>query len=157
MARPVCFELRVALAHTPEQIGAAILDTDQWPMFTGWGPLPGIRRAEFDRRTDEIVGTRIRVTNTDGSRHAETITEWDLPRSIALTLDEFSAPLRWLATQFEERWEFEAGSRETQALRRFAMHPRWRLARPALWCIRPMLRAAVRRHMATLAGDTTRR
>lgn len=45
-----------------------------------YGPLPGIREAEFEAKTAEIVGTRIRVTNRDGSTHVEEIVEWEPTR-----------------------------------------------------------------------------
>ena len=98
------------------QIGAAvdaryprqqILDLGLWPSFQGYGPLPGIRAAEYEARTPEVVGTRIRVTDTDGSSHVEEIVEWEPDRRIRLRMGEFSPPLSHLATGFDETFEFE--------------------------------------------------
>ena len=69
--------------------------------------LPGIKAAEFEARTPEVVGTRIRVTNTDGSSHVEEIVEWEPDRRLRLRMGEFSPPLSRLATGFDETWEFE--------------------------------------------------
>ena len=45
-----------------------------------------------------MVGTRIRVTNTDGSTHVEEIVEWEPARRIRLRIGGFSPPLSRLAT-----------------------------------------------------------
>ena len=154
MPGPVRFELRETLTRTPDEIAAAILDVAQWRTFTGWGPLPGIRSAEFVERTEAVVGSRIAVTNTDGSTHTETITAWDLPRGLALRLGDFSPPLSRFATHFEESWRFEPAApgepARTIAVRAFQMHPRSAATVPILWLIRPMLRAAIRKHMRSL-------
>ena len=62
--------------RTSQTLREAFLDLSQWPGFTGWGPLPGIRQANFLRRTDAVRGSRIAVINTDGSSHVEEILEW---------------------------------------------------------------------------------
>ena len=153
MPRPVRFTIHATMTTSPDEIGAAILDVGMWPMFTGWGPLPGIRAAEFVERTGAVVGSRIAVTNTDGSTHTETITAWDLPRELALRLDGFSPPLSRFATHFEEEWNFGAFSDgKTESVRTFAMHPTSRLTVPVLWLIRPMLKAAVRKSMRQMQG-----
>ncbi|MEL6311305.1 MAG: SRPBCC family protein [Pseudomonadota bacterium] len=145
------------LTTPPEHVGAAILDLSQWSTFTGWGPMPGIREAEFLERAEAIVGTRIGVTNTDGSRHVETITAWDLPRRIELRLNGFPRPLSWLATHFVESWDFEsAGEGTWRAERRFEMHPRRGLTRPMLVPIAWMMRRAVTRHMAQIGATHVR-
>ena len=95
--RPITFTCAGASALAPQDIAGQILDLSRWPEFAGYGPLPGIRVAEFEARTDEVVGTRIRVTNTDGSTHVEEVVEWDPGRRVRLRMGEFSAPLSRLA------------------------------------------------------------
>lgn len=149
--RPVCFLIRGTIASTPRQVADGILDLNNWPKFTGYGPLPGIRSAEFETRTEGVVGTRITVINTDGSRHVEEILEWDPPRTLRLRLGEFSAPLCRLAEHFIEVWRFEAGpDGGTRVAREFELYPRSAWTRPALQLIRPLLRGAVRKHLATI-------
>ena len=84
-----------------------ILDVTNWMDFKGFGFLPGIKLAEFEVKTPDIVGSRIRVTNTDGSSHVEEIVEWQSDRRLKLHMNEFSPPLARLATSFEETWSFE--------------------------------------------------
>jgi hypothetical protein len=153
MSSPVRFRLDFELDHTPHEIGAMILDLATWPTFPGWGPLPGIKSAAFEREIAGVAGTRIAVRTTDGSTYVEEIIEWDLPRTIRIRLAEFSPPLNKLATHFEESWRFEQGA--ARAVRAFELYPRRWWTRSALWLIRPMLKAAVRRHMRSLStrGD----
>jgi hypothetical protein len=100
------------LSLAPEEIAQQILDVAMWPGFGGYGPVPGVKNAEFEMRLPSIVGSRIRVTNSDGSSHVEEIVEWQVDRRIRLQMKEFSAPLSRLATMFEETWEFQrTGSR----------------------------------------------
>jgi hypothetical protein len=71
--KPITFACEETLGMLPEQIARQILDISRWSSFLGYGVLPGITTAEFETRTPEIVGSRIRIMNTDGSRHVEEI------------------------------------------------------------------------------------
>ena len=71
--KPITFSCHESLPFAPEEIAKQILDLTKWSDFHGYGPLPGIKVAEFEVRTEGIVGTRIRVTNVDGSSHVEEI------------------------------------------------------------------------------------
>ena len=75
---PVCFPCETTLPLRPNEIAEQVLDITNWPDFEGYGPLPGNTSAEFEVRTPEFVGSRIRVENTDGSSHVEEIVEWEL-------------------------------------------------------------------------------
>ncbi|MEZ6174235.1 MAG: hypothetical protein R3B58_14795, partial [Phycisphaerales bacterium] len=106
MTKPLTITVHATTQTNPGVLCNNIIDMEQWKSFTGWGPLPGISNASFELRTDEIVGSRIRAHNTDGSTHIETITVWDPKRCIELTMGEFPKPLSRLATSFTERWTF---------------------------------------------------
>lgn len=144
---PVVFHCDATLSSTPSQIVEAFLNLDNWPGFTGYGPLPGIRSAEFEVRTPEILGTRIRVINTDGSRHEEVVVAWNPDCGFSLVLQNFTPPLSKLATHFVETWEFMPGPKGTLVRRTFELHPRSTLARCALWLISFPFRLAVRKHL----------
>ncbi|MEO1279448.1 MAG: SRPBCC family protein [Planctomycetota bacterium] len=107
---------------------------------------------------DDLAGSRVAVRCTDGSAYVEEITEWDPPRRIRIRLGEFSPPLGRLATHFDEAFAFEAMPESgdhprTRVRRELELYPRRWFARPALWLIRPMLAAAIARHMAMLDDD----
>ncbi len=156
MSRCIRLSCSATLRVTPAEIAAGILDLDHWPTFTGYGPLPGIRSAAFETpppanhetEPSSVVGTRIRVTNTDGSTHAEEIRVWDPEREIRIRLDGFSKPLRWFASHFDETWHITPHEDGTTAVERtFELHPRGWWGVPMLWFIRPLMRGAVMKHM----------
>jgi hypothetical protein len=145
--KPITFACEETLGMLPEQIAQQILDTSRWSSFQGYAVLPGIKAAEFEIRTPEIVGSRVRVTNTDGSSHVEEIVEWEPDRRVRLHMREFSPPLSHLATGFEETWEFSPIGRETRVVRSFRLHATSRVTRPLLWLISILLKKAIARHL----------
>ena len=103
--------------------------------------------------TPDNVGSRIRVTNTDGSSHLEEIVEWEPDHRIRLAMKEFSAPLSRLATGFEETWEFQRIDGGTVVTRSFRLHARSALARLPLWVISFFLKRAIARHLREMRAD----
>ncbi|MDX1664948.1 MAG: SRPBCC family protein [Candidatus Promineifilaceae bacterium] len=154
--RTVTFEVSRIVPQTPAAIAARIADTDSWSTFDGYGPLPGIERAEYETRTPEMAGSRIRVYNADGSNHVEAIEEWAPGERIVIRLGEFQAPLSRIASHFVEHWRFEecgAPDGGTLVSRRFEMIPHSPLMLPALWLISRLMRGAVDRHMQRLVEE----
>jgi uncharacterized protein YndB with AHSA1/START domain len=145
--KPITFSCEAMLALAPEDIARQILDLTKWPEFHGYGPIPGIKAAEFEVQTPGIVGSRIRVTNGDGSSHVEEIVEWEPNHRLRLEMKEFSAPLSRLATAFEETWEFKPTGNETHTTRSFRLHAKSVLARLLLWMISFFLKWAIVRHL----------
>ncbi len=146
-SHPIKFSCETTLPLNPEKIASQILDLSRWPEFNGYGPLPGIKQAEFETKTAEIVGTRIRVTNRDSSTHVEEIVEWEPTRCLRLHMHEFSPPVSRLAISFDEAWQFERDGDLTHVVRSFEMHPRSALTRPLLWLISFLLKRAIGRHL----------
>src|SRR3984893_11239168 len=145
--KPITFSCKETLALAPEDIARQILDLTKWPDFHGYGPIPGIKVAEFEVQTPGIVGSRIRVTNTDGSKHVEEIVEWQPDHRLQLHMKDFPAPLSRLATRIEETWEFERVGNETKVTRSFQMHAKSVLALPLLWMICFLLKRAIARNL----------
>jgi hypothetical protein len=145
--KPIAFTCEETLPLAPEVIARQILDLTKWPDFQGYWPIPGIKIAEFDVQTPGIVGSRIRVTNRDGSSHVEEIVEWQPDHQIRLQMKEFSPPLSRLATGFEETWEFQGTGNETHVTRSFRLHAKSVLARFLLWVISFFLKRAIVRHL----------
>ena len=56
--RPVTFSCTASLPLALEEIANQILDLANWTSFTGYGPLPGIKAAEFEARPPGVVGKR---------------------------------------------------------------------------------------------------
>lgn len=91
--KSITFACKKTLPLAPEEIANQILDVEKWPEFQGYGPIPGIKTAEFEIRTANIVGSRIRVTNLDGSTHVEEIVEWQPDQRLQHQMQDFSPPL----------------------------------------------------------------
>lgn len=148
--KPITFSCTETILLAPEDIAGQILDLAKWTDFKGYGVLPGIKAAAFETRTPGVVGTRIKVANTDGSSHVEEIVEWQPDRRLRLDMKDFSPPLSRLATGFVETWEFERITNGTRVVRSFEMHPKFFLARPVLWLISFLLKRAVARHLSQM-------
>ena len=139
------------LKPSPGEIAAQILDLDRWLEFRGYGPLPGIRAAQFEKQTSEVVGTRIRVLNTDGSLHVEEVVVWEPETHLQLRLEDFSPPMSRLARHMVEDWRFSLVEGGTQVSRSMEIVPRHFWTWPLLWCISWLLRGALRRHLQQMA------
>jgi hypothetical protein len=150
--KPITCTCEETLRFRPREIAEQILDVSRWPTFHGYGPLPGIKSADFETRTPNVVGSRIRVTNVDGSSHTEEILEWQPERRVVLQLGNFSKPLSSLATHFVETWDFEREGDETRVSRSFAIHPRSIRAKLVLWVISFLLKGATARHLRDMKG-----
>jgi hypothetical protein len=144
---PITFTCEETLPLAPEDIARQILDLTKWPEFQGYWPIPGIKVAEFDVQTPGIIGSRIRVTNLDGSSHVEEIVEWQPGHRIRLHMKEFSKPLSRWATGFEETWEFRGIGNETHVTRSFRLHAKSASARLLLWVISLFLKWAIVRNL----------
>ena len=145
--KPIAFTCDETLPLTPEDIARQILDLTKWPDFQGYGPIPGIKAAAFEVQTPGVVGTRIRVTNRDGSSHVEEIVEWQPGQRVRLEMKEFSPPLSRLASGFEETWAFQRTENGTHVTRSFRLHAKSFLARLLLLMISFFFKRAVARHL----------
>lgn len=147
---PITFTCHETLALAPKQIADQVLDVAKWPGFRGYGPIPGINSAEFETRTPHVVGSRIKVTNLDGSTHVEEIVVWQPDRRLQLQMGNFSKPLSRLATRFVETWEFERVGNETKVIRSFELNAKSLLTKPVLWCISFFVKRAIARHLTEI-------
>lgn len=145
--KPITFSCEEMLSVTPKEIAQQALDVSRWPEFTGFAFFPGVKAAEFEVQTPQILGSRISVTNTDGSRHVEEIIEWQPDQRLTLMMKDFSPPLSRLATGFEEMWEFNRLDHATKITRSFTLHARSSLTRIALVAISWFLKKAIARHL----------
>jgi polyketide cyclase/dehydrase/lipid transport protein len=144
---PITFSCEETLGIPPEKIADQILDISSWSGFQGYGVLPGIKTAEFKIRTPEIVGSRIQVTNTDGSSHVEEVVHWEPNKRVRLHMRDFSPPLSRLTTGFEETWEFSRIGQNTRVVRSFELTAKSSVTRPLLWLISILLKRAIASHL----------
>lgn len=153
---PIRFTCTVVVDCPPRAISERIREITNWPDFPGYGPLPGIESAAVDVKTENVVGSRVRVTNEDGSEHTEEFVEWKPTERVRLQLKEFTPPVSYLAERFDETWTFDVSSEGTTVQRDFEMHPTSVGARPLLWGISFLLKRAVARHLAQMRRELGR-
>jgi hypothetical protein len=122
--KPIQIKTQGTTQKSSQEICATFLDTDRWSDFKGYSILPGIKSAHFEKRTPDLLGSRIKVSNTDGTTHVEEIIAWDVSNKFALKFQEFEPPLKNLATHFVEEWRFSTSSRGTEITRSMTMYPR---------------------------------
>jgi len=151
----ITFTCQEIIALPPEELSANILNMSKWAEFEGYGMMPGIASAEFEIRTPETTGTRIRVTNTDGSSHVEEVVIWEPDRCVVLHMNGFSPPLSRLAERFVEKWEYEHALGGTRVIRSFELHAKSVFSRPALWCISWLLKKAIARQLQQMRDEAT--
>lgn len=153
--KPILVTVQTELEISRQQLFEEILRLENWPSFKGYGPIPGVRQATFIQRSENEVGTRIRVENEDGSVHVEEIIEWQPFDSIRMRLDEFSPPLSRLASHFIETWQFETVEGKEVVKRGMALYGNSTVTKPTLWLIGRFLKNAVLNHTLALGrGDT---
>jgi len=137
---------------SPNETFAFIIDLDQWPLFEGFAMIPAIVRAERED-TDPIgVGTRIEVTNSDGSVHHERITVFEPGTAYCIEM-ELTPPVSYVMETIIETVRLdttEGGG--TRLVRTFDLRPRSILSAPVAWLVSRFLHRAVRNHNAAVAA-----
>lgn len=137
--------------QSPQEICEQLLDMSRWPEFKGYGILPGIESAHLEPTTPTVIGSKIRVRNTDGSSHVEEIVEWDVARRITLRFQDFSPPLQHLATHFIEIWEFRRLEDKTEASRSMTLYPKGFLGWLLLLPISALMKRALEKNLAEMS------
>jgi hypothetical protein len=122
--KPIEIKVVRDIQKSSREICSEFLNTERWSEFTGYSILPGIKNAHFEIRTPTLVGSRIKVQNTDGSSHIEEIIEWDVTNKVAMKFQEFDSPLKYLASHFIETWSFRKSNNGTEVTRSMAMVPK---------------------------------
>lgn len=100
-----------------------------------------------------MLGSRIRVQNTDGSGHIEEIVEWRPGEKVSLKLHHFTPPLNRLASHFVEEWNFETAQQGTLVSRNFQLFAKQPVTRPLLWLISLLFKRAIVRHLTQMREE----
>jgi len=107
---PITFSIDELIPASPTDIANQLLDPARWQAFQGVGSIPGIAKAEFETMTKSLVGTKIRITNADGSTCLATITEWRPNTRHTVKMADFTGSLSGLVASIEQILEFEPDS-----------------------------------------------
>jgi hypothetical protein len=151
MMKPIHFQCEQLMSKSGVEIATLIADTELWKEFKGYRFLPGIRHAEYQLKTANMLGSRIKVLNMDGSTHVEEIYKWDPEKEIAMKFVDLSKPVSRLATHFNEKWTFLPQSNGTLVRREMYLHPKSIFTRPILALIGRVLKKAIQQHLEEIA------
>lgn len=153
MSKPIVIRCKRQLPFSSQQIRQQLLQVENWSDFKGHGPLPGIQSATFENQTPHVLGSRIRVNNTDGSSHCEEIVRWE-PHAVRLRFQDFSPPLSHLASHFLEDWLLTPQTdNQTLVERSMLLYPKHLAGKLLLWLISHGLRQALDKHLLQLANS----
>lgn len=142
--------------RSPEETFGFICDLTKWPLFRGWGPLPGIVEASLPPGETMELGARIRVRNSDGTVHHEVIVGFDPWRRYEVRM-ELAPPAGYVMRSIEESVDLSPVEGGTRVVRRFVSTPRSILTAPVAWLFgRFLLRKAVERHNVAVANALKR-
>jgi len=137
---------------SPEHVFAGIVDLARWPLFSGYGPLPGIRAASLPPGQVMALGARVRVDDMDGTHHHERVEGFEPGRRIALAM-ELTPPAAHVMAGIHEEVLLAASSGGTTVTRTFIATPRAWYTWPLAWLFGSfLLRRAVDRHNAAVAS-----
>ncbi len=150
---PVEIQISGVVSQSPHEICEEFLNLRRWPEFKGYSILPGIKKAEFEVKTPAVVGSIIRVQNTDGSSHVEKIVAWDVDNQISMRFQDFSPPLQRLASHFIETWTFRPVGGGTEVTRKMLMFPKGWLGWVVLQPISRLMKKAFVEHLAELTKE----
>jgi hypothetical protein len=137
----------------PEAVWAALTDLDNMPLFSGYGPIPGIAEARWIDGSSFRAGAVREIRNRDGSTHREDVAAAVAPTLLEDRIHGFTSPLRFLVREARDRFVLTAEQRGngTRLERTFTLELRSAVVAPLAALLLPLLRRAIRRHHAALA------
>ena len=121
---------------SPEAVYALSIDAQRFPtVFTGFGPIPGLRRITLD--APPAVGGIRKLEDNDGLVLNERITALDHGSRHAYTLSGLHPPLAWLVRTGHANWTFAPLTEGSQVVWTYDFE----LTSPLLWPLAwPLLR-----------------
>lgn len=149
---PIKLEIESEINTTSDKICSVILDVNNWSEFKGYLFLPGIKKAEFEKKTSSIVGSKIKVENTDGSFHTEEIIEWEVNNKIVLKFYEFSSPVKYFSEKFLEEWSFAKHNGKTRVKRSMIMYPTGILGGMIIKPVSILMKKALKKNLEQLSS-----
>jgi hypothetical protein len=149
--KPILIKITGHTGRSSQEVCAEFLKTERWSEFKGYLFLPGIKKAEFELKTPGVLGSRIKVYNTDGSTHIEEVIKWDVENQIALRFDAFQPPLQNLATHFIETLRFKKSDGGTDIERSMVMYPKGLSGQILLLPISRLMKKSLERNIRQLS------
>lgn len=148
---PVTVE--IPCAAPPAQAFDVIVPIDLPLIFTGWGPLPGVRAVHDQSGPWDGTGRTRTVALTDGSTAEERITEHTPPHSFAYELTDLTGLLGRLVTHVRGEWTFTPDGDGTIIRWTYAFFPRNGRKPLVRWILAPLWRRYATATLARAAAE----
>jgi hypothetical protein len=143
------------IAAPPEAVRAHLLEIEHLSEFEGYGLIPGIRSAHWERGARAELGAIRLVENTDGSKHREQVMQLD-DSVVEDRIFDFDSPLRHLAAEALDRFELSPAPGGMRIDRSFTISLKSSVFLPIGWAIANLfLRPAMKRHLDRIAQSLT--
>ncbi len=142
--------------QSADDVFALSIDAERFPpTFTGYGPIPAMRRIVL--LGPVAAGSEREIHNADGTVLHERITALRAPLHHAYTLSGFRAPFAWLVRAGHADWQFQPLQRGTRVTWTYRFEPATRTARPFASlllrrCLQPAMQRCLRNLQAALEG-----
>lgn len=151
--KPIEFTVSKVVLQSAFEISEGIADVDNWDDYDGCGFLPGIEKAFYEDKTEDLKGSIIRVHNSDGTKHREVFLEWIWGEKIVVKIYDFPLALSTVASHFIESWNFKENKEKAETLvtRKFQLFPTSFLSRPFISQIASMIEKAAINHLDEIA------
>jgi hypothetical protein len=133
MAQPLTVEQSHVLLVDVREAYDGTLPLPLPTLFRRWyGPIPPIRAVLSQSGDWDAVGRTRTVVLTGGGSMREELTRVDPPHVFGYTLSDIRGPLSPLVSKVDGEWLFAPSGSGTTVTWRWTIHPRTRLAAPAL-------------------------
>lgn len=150
MAQPLTVEQSHVLHIDVQEAYDGTLPMPLPTLFRRWyGPIPPIREVHNQTGDWEVVGQTRTVILTGGSMREE-LTRVDPPHAFGYTLSDIRGPLSPLVSKVDGEWLFAPSGSGTTVTWRWTIHPRSRVAAPALPVFGKLWRGYARRALDEL-------
>jgi carbon monoxide dehydrogenase subunit G len=146
----------VEIGAPPQSVWRLLTDIHKMPMFSGFGPIPGIQSARWVVGESCLEGAARQVRNTDGSTHIEDVVIAAPPSRLEDRIHGFTSPFRLLVREVRDRFELVPKDGATVLERTFAIELKSPVWLPVAAMLVPLLRQAVRRHHRAIIAELQR-
>lgn len=100
-----------------------IAPIDLTTIFTGMGPLPGVRAVQDQSGPWDTPGNTRTVVLTDGTSAREQLTGYTRARHFTYELGDFTGMMRWLVIKVDGEWTFTTAGRNSLVRWTYSFHP----------------------------------
>jgi hypothetical protein len=154
MTQPLVVEQSRAIPVSVADAFAGTLPMPLPTLFRRWyGPIPPIKEVVDQRGAWDAAGQTRTVMLTGGGSMREALTRVDAPRSFGYALSNITGPMSPLVSGVDGEWLFNPVGTGTLVTWRWSIHPRSRLAAPALPAFGLLWRGYARQALEELSNN----